>query len=139
MSILQGIGDSGKKWLDFVGGKTLASSNLFEDGNVFDVFNYKVSQVLVVALLRNNAKILYFGNVASLEFFELFSVSKKGLLCCFRGKRDSEDFEDNVSFFTLLILAKVSVAQWTFVKQSDDSIVADALWSCVSHVGALSP
>src|SRR6266480_5452971 len=50
-----------------------------------------------------------------------------------------EDFEDDISFFTLFIFTKVGIADRTFVKQSDDSIVADALWSCVSHVDVLSP
>ena len=50
-----------------------------------------------------------------------------------------EDFEDDISFFTLFIFTKIGIADRTFVKQSDDSIVADALWSCVSHVDVLSP
>lgn len=139
MGVLQGIGEGGEKGLDFVGRNMLARSKLFENGNTFNVFNDQVSQILLVTWFRNDAKILYFSNVAALEFFESFGVRKKGLSGCFRGKRDSEDFEDDVSFFTLLMLAKVGVASRSFVEQSDDRIRANALWSCVSHVSALSP
>jgi hypothetical protein len=112
---------------------------MFKNSAIFYVFNYKVSQIWPIAWFYNDTEILYFSNVAALKFFELFGMCKKGLSGCYRGKRDIEDFENDISFFTLFIFAQVGIADGTFVERSDDSIVANALWSCVSHVGILSP
>src|SRR5436305_523458 len=51
--------------------------------------------------------------------------------CC--RKRDIEDLEDDVSFFTQFIFSQVGIAYGTFIEQTDDSIVVDTLWSCISH------
>src|SRR2546426_1144240 len=107
MGVLQGIGEGGEQWLDIVGCNSFARGKLFENINTFNVFNYKVSQVLLAAWFRNDAKIVYLSNVAALEFFELFGVRKKGLAGCFRGEREREDFKDDVSFFALFIFAQV--------------------------------
>jgi len=94
---------------------------------------------LLNAWLCNNTEVPYFCYVAALKFFELFGMCKKRLFACCSGKRDIEDLEDDIAFFMLFIFAQLSIADRAFVEQSDDSIVADALWSCVSHVGVLSP